>query len=118
MKQVFLIKLSGEAMAGEYGSGLDFNYIETICKRIKECHDLGVGIGIVCGGGNFMRCAVSESGAYLAYVSIYDASKVQNLPARTIFITKYCCCQQRTSKDYRPVERVPKSRPTPYAPGA
>ena len=33
-----------------------------------------------------MRYAVAESAAYLAYVSIYAASKVQNLPARTIFL--------------------------------
>ena len=55
MKQVFLIKLSGEAMSGKHGYGLDFEYIEKICRRIKECYDLGVGIGIVCGGGNFLR---------------------------------------------------------------
>lgn len=55
MKQVFLIKLSGEAMSGKLGYGLDFNYIEEICLKIKECHDMGVGIGIVCGGGNFLR---------------------------------------------------------------
>ena len=55
MKQVFLIKLSGEAMSGSRGYGLDFDYIEKICLKIKECHDLGVGIGIVCGGGNFLR---------------------------------------------------------------
>ena len=55
MEQVFLIKLSGEAMSGKIGYGLDFEYIEKICLKIKECHDLGVGIGIVCGGGNFMR---------------------------------------------------------------
>lgn len=55
MKEVFLIKLSGEAMSGKYGYGLDFDYIEKICQKIKECHDLGVGIGIVCGGGNFLR---------------------------------------------------------------
>ena len=55
MKQVFLIKLSGEAMSGKLGYGLDFDYIEEICLKIKECHDLGVGIGIVCGGGNFLR---------------------------------------------------------------
>ena len=53
--QVFLIKLSGEAMSGKQGYGLDFDYIEKICLKIKECHDLGVGIGIVCGGGNFLR---------------------------------------------------------------
>jgi len=55
MKQVFLIKLSGEAMSGKNGFGLDFEYIEKLCLKIKECHDLGVGIGIVCGGGNFLR---------------------------------------------------------------
>ena len=55
MKKVFLIKLSGEAMSGKLGYGLDFEYIEKICRKIKECHDLGVGIGIVCGGGNFLR---------------------------------------------------------------
>ena len=55
MKQVFLIKLSGEAMSGARGYGLDFEYIEKICRKIKECHEMGVGIGIVCGGGNFLR---------------------------------------------------------------
>ena len=55
MKQVFLIKLSGEAMSGSLGYGLDFDYIEKICLKIKKCHDLGVGVGIVCGGGNFLR---------------------------------------------------------------
>ena len=55
MKQVFLIKLSGEAMSGKLGYGLDFDYIEKICRIIKESLDLGVGIGIVCGGGNFLR---------------------------------------------------------------
>ena len=55
MKQIFLIKLSGESMSGKLGYGLDFDYIEKICRKIKECHDLGVGIGIVCGGGNFLR---------------------------------------------------------------
>ena len=38
MKQVFLIKLSGEAMSGSLGYGLDFDYIEKICLKIKECH--------------------------------------------------------------------------------
>lgn len=55
MKQIFLIKLSGEAMSGSVGYGLDFDYIEKICLKIKECHDMEVGIGIVCGGGNFLR---------------------------------------------------------------
>ncbi len=56
MKTV-LIKLSGESLAGANSEkrGIDDNYVEYICERIKEIGDMGVGIGIVCGGGNFMR---------------------------------------------------------------
>lgn len=50
-----LLKLSGEALAGEKGFGLDFGVIESVCKVIKECAEMGVEIGIVIGGGNFWR---------------------------------------------------------------
>ena len=50
-----LLKLSGEALAGEKGSGLDFDTVLGVCKKIKECSDLGVEIAIVVGGGNFWR---------------------------------------------------------------
>lgn len=55
MKKKVLIKFSGEAMSGKNGHGLDFDYIKEICLRIKEIHDMGVNVGIVCGGGNFLR---------------------------------------------------------------
>lgn len=50
-----LLKLSGEAMAGEAKSGLDFDTVLDICAAIKECADAGVEIAIVVGGGNFWR---------------------------------------------------------------
>ncbi len=50
-----LLKLSGEAMAGEAKSGLDFDTVLHICSAIKECADAGVEIAIVVGGGNFWR---------------------------------------------------------------
>ncbi len=50
-----LIKLSGEALAGEQGFGLDFDRVLEICKSIKATYDLGVEIAIVVGGGNFWR---------------------------------------------------------------
>ena len=50
-----LLKLSGEVLAGEKGSGIDFETVNDICTVIKECADLGVQIGIVVGGGNFWR---------------------------------------------------------------
>lgn len=50
-----LLKLSGEALAGDKKFGLDYDVVTTICKSIKECADLGVEIAIVVGGGNFWR---------------------------------------------------------------
>ena len=50
-----IIKLSGEALAGEQRVGLDDSTIEDICKAVKEVHELGVEIAIVVGGGNFWR---------------------------------------------------------------
>jgi len=50
-----LLKLSGEVLAGEQKHGIDFNTVETICKSIKQCYEMGVQIGIVVGGGNFWR---------------------------------------------------------------
>lgn len=50
-----MIKLSGEAMAGENGFGLEHNTINSIAEQVKRCYDMGVEIGIVIGGGNFWR---------------------------------------------------------------
>ncbi len=58
MKPVYkriLLKLSGEALAGDAKFGLDFEKVLTICESIKKCVDLGVEICIVVGGGNFWR---------------------------------------------------------------
>ncbi len=50
-----LLKLSGEALAGDKKFGLDFDVITSVCKVIKECVERGVEVGIVIGGGNFWR---------------------------------------------------------------
>ena len=50
-----LLKLSGEALAGEKGFGLDYPVITEICKRIKSCADMGIEMAVVVGGGNFWR---------------------------------------------------------------
>lgn len=50
-----LLKLSGEAMAGEQKFGLDFDTVLTVCRAVKECVDAGVEVAIVVGGGNFWR---------------------------------------------------------------
>ncbi len=50
-----LIKLSGEALAGEKKSGIDFDTVLRVCEQIKVCVDMGVEVAIVVGGGNFWR---------------------------------------------------------------
>ncbi len=56
-----LLKLSGEALAGDKESGLDFPTVEKICRSIKKTADAGAKIGIVVGGGNFWRGRNSNS---------------------------------------------------------
>lgn len=50
-----LLKLSGEALSGGQGQGIDFDTVLSICSAIKTCTDMGVEIGLVVGGGNFWR---------------------------------------------------------------
>ena len=57
-----LLKVSGEALAGGKGSGLDFEMIGSVCDVIKECLDMGVQVGLVVGGGNFWRGAKNSGG--------------------------------------------------------
>jgi len=50
-----LLKISGEALAGDAKRGLDFSVIGSVCDVVKKCVEAGVEIGIVVGGGNFWR---------------------------------------------------------------
>ena len=57
-----LLKLSGEALAGDKKFGLDFDVIQNVCKVIKKCVEAKVEVGIVIGGGNFWRGVKDGSG--------------------------------------------------------
>ena len=50
-----LIKLSGEALAGASGFGLDNDVVAGVVNELKAVHDMGVDIGVVVGAGNFWR---------------------------------------------------------------
>lgn len=50
-----LLKLSGEALAGESGFGIDIEVLRHLAEEIKEIHENGIQIGIVLGGGNIFR---------------------------------------------------------------
>ena len=58
-----LLKLSGEALAGDQGTGLDFRIMSQVCRVIAECARDGVEIGIVVGGGNFWRGVKNGEGS-------------------------------------------------------
>jgi uridylate kinase len=55
-----LLKLSGEALAGEKGSGLDCHVVEAFAEEIKAVHALGVHLSLVGGGGNIIRGATAS----------------------------------------------------------
>ena len=50
-----LLKISGEALAGDKKTGLDFGVIGSVCDVLKRCVEMGVEVGVVIGGGNFWR---------------------------------------------------------------
>lgn len=60
MKRV-LLKLSGEALAGEKHTGFDEATCVQVAKQVKEVCDSGVQVGVVIGGGNFWRGRTSEN---------------------------------------------------------
>lgn len=53
--QRILLKISGEALAGEQKTGLDFPTLHSVAEAIGECVRAGVQVGLVVGGGNFWR---------------------------------------------------------------
>ena len=58
MKPIYkrvLLKISGEALAGEQRFGINEEMTRKVAKEVKEIHDLGVQVAIVVGGGNFWR---------------------------------------------------------------
>lgn len=57
-----LLKISGEALAGDKHFGLDFEVIGKVCDVIKEAVTMGVQVGVVVGGGNFWRGVKDGSG--------------------------------------------------------
>ena len=61
MKRRVLLKLSGEALAGEKHTGFDEATVVKVAKQVKQLADDGVEVGVVIGGGNFWRGRTSEN---------------------------------------------------------
>jgi|SRR5690554_2079440 uridylate kinase len=63
MESIFgriILKLSGEALAGGKGTGIDVETVSSIAEQIKKLNDFGVEVAIVVGGGNFWRGRSTE----------------------------------------------------------
>jgi uridylate kinase len=102
-----LLKLSGEALAGDAHRGLDFSIINSVCEVIKACADLGVQIGLVIGAGNFWRGvkdgtdkmqrshadAMGMLGTVMNAIAVADALEKHGMDARVLSaveMNKFC----------------------------
>ena len=61
MYKRIVLKLSGEALAGDRGFGLDPDRVEQVTSEIAEINAMGVEVGIVVGGGNFFRGVAEQA---------------------------------------------------------
>jgi len=85
-----LLKLSGEALAGEKGFGIDPQVVDGLTNEIRNIHQLGVALGLVIGGGNIVRGAIASqrgmdrvSADYMGMLAtIMNALAIQDLLER------------------------------------
>ena len=102
-----LLKISGEALAGDAHRGLDFAVVNELCRSIKACVDMGVQIGLVIGAGNFWRGvkdgadkmqrshadAMGMLGTVMNAIAVADALEKHGLDARVLSaveMNKFC----------------------------
>jgi len=102
-----MLKVSGEALAGDARRGLDFDVIHSVCEAIKECVDMGVQVGLMVGAGNFWRGvkdgadrmqrshadAMGMLGTVMNSIAVADALQKHGVDARVLSaveMNKFC----------------------------
>ena len=102
-----MLKVSGEALAGEARRGLDFDVIHSVCEAIKQCVDMGVQVGLMVGAGNFWRGvkdgadrmqrshadAMGMLGTVMNSIAVADALQKHGVDARVLSaveMNKFC----------------------------
>jgi uridylate kinase len=102
-----MLKVSGEALAGDQHRGLDFDVIHSVCRSIKECLDMGVQVGLMVGAGNFWRGvkdgadkmqrshadAMGMLGTVMNSIAVADALEQHGVDARVLSaveMNKFC----------------------------
>lgn len=99
--QRILLKLSGEALAGEKKTGFDEETVRGVALQVKRLTDEGIQVGIVTGGGNFWRGRSSESidrtkadqiGMLATVMNcIYVSEIFRSVGMRTAVLTPFTC---------------------------
>ena len=83
-----VIKISGEALAGENGFGLNNAVIAGVVEQIAKVRNMGIQIGIIIGGGNFWR---GRQGAErLPAIWVCSQPSSTRLQCRTLWNTRAC----------------------------
>ncbi len=92
--QRILLKISGEALAGEKKTGLDEEMLQQVAEQVKAIKDMGVQVAVVVGGGNFWRGRTSQSmdratadymgmlATVINSLALQDAFERNGIPAR------------------------------------
>lgn len=99
--QRILLKLSGEALAGEKKTGFDEDTVRGVALQVKQLVDDGIEVGVVIGGGNFWRGRTSESidrtkadqiGMLATIMNcIYVSEIFRNVGMQTVILTPFAC---------------------------
>lgn len=91
-----LLKLSGEALGGDKGSGIDHQMVKEVAEQVKAIREMGVEVALVIGGGNFWRGRTSEDmdrttadymgmlATVINALAIQDALDNLNVPSRVM----------------------------------
>lgn len=89
-----IIKLSGEALAGEKGFGIDAGMVDYVVDQIKRVTEEGVEVGVIVGGGNFWRGRQAQTmdrsaadhigmlATVMNAIALQDALEAANVPTR------------------------------------
>ena len=125
-----VLKLSGEALAGERGYGVDPQVVDQITDEVSAIHDLGVALGVVIGGGNIVRGTMASregmdrvSADYMGMLAtIINALAVQDLLERKNVDTRVMTAirMERVAEPYirrRAMRHLEKGRVVIFAGG-
>ena len=62
-----LLKLSGEALAGERGFGIEPSVVDRLTDEIRSISEMGISLGVVIGGGNIVRGAIASRQGHVGH---------------------------------------------------